>query len=1029
MTRSRPLRRRSAPLVVQGLEDRTVPAPLPPGPAYATDHIIVRLKSGSAALAPVPGAHSLGGLGLYTVPVASGETVSHALARYRASPTVLYAEPDYEAHLDATPNDPNFADGTLWGLNNTGQSGGVNDADIDAPEGWDLGHDASNVLVAVIDTGIDYTHPELAANVWTNPGEVAGDGIDNDHNGFVDDVHGYDFINQDSDPMDDYGHGTHVSGTIAARGDDGVGVVGVAWSARLMALKIFNSAGTTTTAAEVEAINYAVANGARVSNNSWGGTHPSQALRDTIAAAGKAGHLFIAAAGNDAVNDDLTPHYPASFDLDNIVSVAALTRTDTLSSFSCFGPLTVDLGAPGSEIYSTYPVSMGSYTTLNGTSMATPHVTGAVALLLAAHPDWTVAHLKEELLASTVPIPALAGKTVTGGRLNLANLIGEPGLPRVVSMNPVGSVDGSLSRIRLQFNRPVDQKSLAAAVKLTRPDGSPLKAKIKAVGLTKREWDVLFPAQKVFGSGGVQVFVGPTVQSASGALDQDGDGIGGEVGQDQFVGEAFVCSGTGGAIADSATTEFPIPVGNNFTVRDVNVQVTATHPYVSDLTLELVAPNNAVFPLFLNSGLNGSGLTGTWFDDQSAVRVGNATAPFAGTFQPAAGLAAINGLPAAGTWKLRVTDVGAGAVGSLLGWRLSLTTDDPHPAPAVTDASFLTVEGAWPQGFQVDFSSPIVASTFSVKDVKVTGPTGKPVKVRAVTPAVGSAATRYFIQTDPMLVHGDYHLTLLPTVADAFGASLDSNGNLVLAEKADAVSRTLTATEDVYRSTKPQDLADGKGTAATDYDPNQIEATIKVKSAATVANVRVGFDITHTYASDLRISLVSPKGTTVQLINRRPWSGGGSGYVRTLMDDAAATSIAFGTSPFRGSFVPENPLSTFDGEPAAGTWKLVIEDGWLGDTGRLLDWALYITPAAAAPALAPVAPVRTPDLPAFGVAAEGIKDESVAPISVPVADTQPVAGPASELTPGASVASVRPATDDQLPAGPRPTELGLGDEG
>lgn len=245
-----------------------------------------------------------------------------------------------------------------------------------------------------------------------------------------------------------------------------------------------------------------------------------------------------------------------------------------------------------------------------------------------------------------------------------------------------------------------------------------------------------------------------------------------------------------------------------------------------------------------------------------------------------------------------------------------------------------------------------MASSFTPKNVKVPAPNGRKVKVRAVLSAGGEAGSRYYIQTDPMLVHGDYKLTIGPTLADTYGYALDENGNRIVGEKADAVTRTLTATEDVYRSKKALKRADGKGT--TTYDPNQLVAKVKVRSNATVANVRVGFSITHTYASDLRISLVSPQGTTVSLINRRPWTGGGSGYERTLLDDAAGTSIAAGTSPFRGSFRPESPLSAFDGESAKGTWQLVIEDGWLGDTGRLLDWALYITPASAAPPLAPL---------------------------------------------------------------------------
>ncbi|HEX3149423.1 MAG TPA: S8 family serine peptidase [Gemmataceae bacterium] len=987
MTRRQRRPDRNFRLRTEALEDRTVPDATLPGPSYATDHIIVRMKPMTVALAPAVGVRSLGGLNAYTVPVANGATVAQTVSQYRAMANVLYAEPDYASSLDVTPQDPQYADGTLWGLNNTGQSSGVPDADIDAPEGWDFGHDASSVKVAVIDTGIDYNHPDLAANIWTNPGEIAGDGIDNDHNGYIDDVHGYDFFDHDSDPMDDYNpsHGTHVSGTIAAVGDNNTGVVGVAWKAQLMALKIFGSSGSTFTSNEVEAINYSIKMGAKISSNSWGGTFYSDLLKDAIAAAGKAGQIFVAAAGNDSVNNDTAPHYPSAFNLDNIVSVASLTRTDTLSSFSNYGALTADLGAPGSSIYSTYSLNLGSYATLSGTSMATPHVSGALALLKAAHPDWTVAQLKDQLLATTVPIPALAGITVSGGRLNLANLLGPVGPPQVLGISPVNAADGTVSHVQLRFNVPVDPKTVGPAVKVTGTDGSSLKAKVKPIGTTGRNWDVSFPKQTFTGTAGVRVFIAPTLKSAGGFLDGNGNGTGGEAGVDQFVGGVYSFTGAGGSIADNAATDFPLTVTNVFTVRDVNVQVTINHPYDSDLKLELVAPNNATVPIFLNSGLNGDGLKGTWFDDQIGVQVKLGTAPFAGTFQPASGLAPFNGLPAAGIWKLRITDGAAGAFGSLVNWRLSLATDTPQAAPTVTAANFAFVEGAWPEGFQVDFSNPIVASTFSTKDVKVTGPTGKSVKVLSVLPTGGAASTRFIIQTDPMLVHGNYKLTIGPALADINGSSLDTNGNLIFAEKAvDANTQTLTATEDVFRATKAQNLLDGKGT--TVYDPNQIAATISVKSAAKVANVRVGFNITHTYASDLRISLVSPKGTTLQLINRRPFSGGGTGYVRTIMDDAATLSIASGTSPFVGAFRPESPLSVFDGEDAGGTWKLVIEDGWLGDTGKLLSWALYITPAVIAPPFGGTSAYEAiSESPSFGVAIDP-NEQPVVIAPMPVAE-------------------------------------------
>ncbi|NOZ22190.1 MAG: S8 family serine peptidase [Planctomycetes bacterium] len=327
---------------------------------------------------------------------------------------VAYFEPDRVLTAAAIPNDPNFSQ--LWGLN----SGA--DHDIDAPEAWDVTTGSRSIVVGIIDTGVDYTHPDLAANIWTNPGEIAGNGRDDDGNGFVDDVHGYDFANNDGNPMDDNSHGTHVAGTIGAVGNDGRGVVGVNWTTSIMALKFLDRNGSGSDEDAIRAINYATMMkttygvNIRVTNNSWGGGGYSQALYDSIAASGQADMLFIAAAGNSGGNNDSRPEYPASFDLDCIISVAATDSSDRLASFSCYGANSVDLAAPGVNIYSTVPG--GSYDSYDGTSMATPHVTGVAALAWSAAPDATAAQIRDAILAGVDRVSALNGKVATGGRLN-----------------------------------------------------------------------------------------------------------------------------------------------------------------------------------------------------------------------------------------------------------------------------------------------------------------------------------------------------------------------------------------------------------------------------------------------------------------------------------------------------------------------------------------------------------------------------------------------------------------------------------
>ncbi len=358
--------------------------------------------------------------GLHEVSLDHGVSVDDALAVYRESPFVLYAEPNYRVSLQLAPNDTNYS--SLWGLNNAGQQGGLVDADIDASEAWNITTGNNNLVVAVIDTGVDYSHPELATNMWVNPGEVRGNGIDDDRNGYVDDVYGYDFANNDADPMDDNGHGTHVAGTIGARGNNGSGVVGVSWNTKIMALKFLDRSGSGYTSSAIRALDYAVKMGVKVSNNSWGGVGYDQSLSNAVSRAQAAGHIFVVAAGNggsDGIgdNNDTRPDYPATFTQNNIITVAATDRNDRLASFSNYGAASVDLAAPGVSILSTVP--RGSYSTFSGTSMAAPHVTGAIALLWSKFPTLTYRQVIDTLLQNTDKVSGLAGKMVSGGRLNI----------------------------------------------------------------------------------------------------------------------------------------------------------------------------------------------------------------------------------------------------------------------------------------------------------------------------------------------------------------------------------------------------------------------------------------------------------------------------------------------------------------------------------------------------------------------------------------------------------------------------------
>ena len=288
-------------------------------------------------------------------------TVETALELYRRNPDVAYVEPNYIRYLNATtPNDPLFS--RLWGLNNTGQSvsgtSGTAGADVDGPEAWDVTQGSSTVVIAVIDTGVDYNHPDLAGNIWSNPGEVAGNRIDDDNNGYADDIRGWDFVDNDNEPMDVQGHGTHVSGTIAAMGNNSIGVTGVCWQAKIMPLRIFDAFGGSATSARIiAAVGYAVNKGAKIINASFGGPDYSQAEYDALSSANSAGVLFVAAAGNETANNDTTPCYPAGYNLPNIISVAATDQNDELTYFSNYGATSVHVAAPGQNIYSTVPAA------------------------------------------------------------------------------------------------------------------------------------------------------------------------------------------------------------------------------------------------------------------------------------------------------------------------------------------------------------------------------------------------------------------------------------------------------------------------------------------------------------------------------------------------------------------------------------------------------------------------------------------------------------------------------------------------
>ena len=419
------------------------------GQKYKKDRVIVRFKTqkdaeSSVLYNKIRMAHAKVGAkvkkdfsadgvaGLQVVQLPNGTDIQSAIKEYQSNPDVLYAEPDYVISIapdqigaiaqDAnplqilsTPNDPWFTE--LWGLRNNGQTGGTPGADIKATAAWDISTGSNSVIVAVIDTGVLYAHSDLSTNIWKNPGEIPGNGIDDDHNGYVDDIYGWNFITNTPNPIDDNGHGTHVSGTIGAVGNNAIGVTGINWHTKIMALKAFDSTGSGLTSDAISAILYADRNGALVITNSWSGPDFEQSLYDTIDASPA---VVVCAAGNGGqLNNDKQPQYPASYTSANIISVAATDQNDQLASFSHYGPISVDLAAPGVNILSTNITGpTGPYDYKSGTSMATPYVSGVAALVKSLNQSLTAVQIKNIILSTVDEKSSLNGKVSTNGRLN-----------------------------------------------------------------------------------------------------------------------------------------------------------------------------------------------------------------------------------------------------------------------------------------------------------------------------------------------------------------------------------------------------------------------------------------------------------------------------------------------------------------------------------------------------------------------------------------------------------------------------------
>jgi subtilisin family serine protease/subtilisin-like proprotein convertase family protein len=807
-----------------------------------------------------------------------------AIALAHNLPHLEAVEPNQMFQIDRVPDDPRFSD--QWSLANTGQNiGGVQGtigADIHAQAAWDITIGSRSVIVADIDTGIDLNHPDLIPNLWTNPGEIPGNGLDDDGNGFVDDVHGYDFGDQDGSPQDEgvnvVPHGTWTAGVIGAAGNNNLGVAGVAWNVSIMALKIANSNGALTLAAIVGAHDYATMMRGRgfnivASNNSYGGfgqafyTNAPQgfsaekdAIQRFIDSVGPDGTrpTFVTAAGNNTFDND-NPNFtffPSSYNIPGVISVAASDNNDGIANFSNWGAQTVALAAPGVDVLTTD--LGGGYAFVSGTSFSSPTVAGAVALLKTFKPNASAVEIREALINSADPLPAFQGRTVAGGRLNIARALQIIGIegptvraivpgPVVGQINPVTTLP--FSTVTITLSHDIDAASLSVA------------------------------------------------------------------------SAALIGAGTDTAFGTGDDRIIPI----------TSIALSPTNPRVVVVTLNLAAFPQQRLPVdnyqftLRGTGPNGvkdtsgnflNGNTTAGVDHVYAFRVVGST----GDNEPNDTLAEATPITfdASGQATFSGATVGNGINNNLDVdlYRIDLArgglitaeiTAKRLPSPSSLD-SYLRLFDAL--GNQIAFNDQSAGDDSFIDFFVTTGGT-------------------YYVG-----VSGFGNENYDPRVGGS-GAS-QSRGVYNLRVQVNLEADDVVTYDSSADSTMPRRVPFGEG-----QTQGTTTATITVPDTRQIIDVNVKIDLAHTFDGDLRISLIDPRGTEVLLVDRR--GSNGDNFTNTIFDDEATQSITGGFAPFTGSFRPEGSMGNFDGHTANGNWTLKIVDAAPLNSGQLNAWSLTFT--------------------------------------------------------------------------------------
>ena len=802
-----------------------------------------------------------------------------AVALVRDMPLVKGIEPNLLYKSERVSNDIRAQD--QWWINNTGQfvagvGQGTPGASINVIDAWDTTIGSRSTVVAVIDTGVDYTHPDLTANMWRNPGETPGNGIDDDGNGFVDDVFGFDFGDFDADPLDDSndpGHGTAVAGVIGASGNNNLGVVGVNWNVSIMAIKVANRFGALTAQGIIASHDYVTMmrnRGVNVvaSNNSYGTYAPAffqdapeggfQAERDAIQRFINSGGVFVAAAGNDSIDNDNPDSiaFPASYNIPGMITVAATTNTDTLAGFSNFGAQTVDLGAPGEGILTT--AIGGTYQLISGTSFSSPMVAGTVALLKSVYPNASPVAIREAILNSVDQLATLQGRVRSGGRLNVSEalrLLGIEG-PAVRAFNP-GPVTGQLdantnnpvNSITIDFTRDINASLLTGSAVLIVGDGP----------------------DNIFGTG----------------------------------------------------DDVNIPISGNPMLSNVDPRRVTINLNLASFALQrlpfdtyrlTLAPNG--FRDTDGRFLNGNAISGT--QEQYTFRVVATT----GDNEPNDSLAQATLVAFDTSGQARFTGITLGN-GLFAGLDVDLYRIDLPRGGLITAETFARRPG---------LSAPSTLDTF----LRLFNAQGQQIAANDQTVAQDSLID-FFVTTGGTYyigVSGFGNANYNPNVAGS--GTNQSTGTYELrlgVQLANDDVRSFSSTGD---TTLPRrvPVADNQTQGVT-------TAFIDVNDSRQILDLNVRINITHTFNSDLEISVIAPNGTTILLSNRR--GGAGQNFTNTVFDDEGGAAIANGTAPFTGIFRPDQSLGTVDGLTGAGRWTLRINDAVALNSGQLNSWQLDFT--------------------------------------------------------------------------------------